>query len=102
MAEETQTENQGASKKKTAIMLATMLIVEAVVIVGAFFLIGSPPDVSAMSSVENIEVAEDEALIEILVLDDRLPNNKSGITYIFDTEIYIQSKKKYEDRINGE
>ena len=40
MADDVQAENQGSSKKKTIIMIAAMLTIEAVVIIGAFFLIG--------------------------------------------------------------
>jgi flagellar basal body-associated protein FliL len=103
MAEDiiTQTPEPG-SKKKTAVMMTAILIVEAAVIVGAFFLVGGPPDVSAMSSTAAIEAAADERVIEMLVLDDRLPNNKSGITYIYDTEIYVQVKQRYEAQVSGE
>lgn len=103
MAEETQAPlPRASSKKKTAIVLAGMFIVEAVVIVGAFMLVGAPPDVSAMGTIDDIESAEDEKLVEILVLDDRLPNNKSGVTYLYDTEIYIQARRKYQGRITAE
>ena len=89
------------SKKKMIIMMALILSVEAVVIVAAFFMFGGPPEVSAMGP-EGIQTAEDEKIVEILVLDDRLPNNKSGVTYIYDSSIYLQIKKKYELRVNAE
>ncbi len=94
--------SSGSSKKKTSIMLVVMLLLEAVVIIGAFTLMGPPAKVSAMDGIEDIEAAEDEKLIELLVLDDRLPNNKSGVTYLFDTEIYVQVKRRYESRVNAE
>ncbi len=91
-----------ASRKKTAVMMTAILVMEAAVIVGAFFLVGGPPDVSAMSATAEIEAAADERVIEMLVLDDRLPNNKSGITYIYDTEIYVQVKQRYESQVSAE
>ena len=102
MADENQ-ENQvtNSSKKKTFIMMAIILVIEAAVIVGAFFLFGGPPDVSAMGPA-GIEAAEDEMIVEMLVLEDRLPNNKSGVTYIYDSSIYVQVKKKYERRVKSE
>ena len=102
MAEEKQ-ENPPveSSKKKTMIMMAIVLVIEAVVIVGAFFLFGGPPEVSAMGP-DGIEAAEDEMIVEMLVLEDRLPNNKSGVTYIYDSSIYVQVKKKYERRVESE
>ena len=99
-------ENQGnqpkvSSKKKTVIRMAIILVIEAVVIVGVFFIFGGPPEVSAMGP-DGIEAAEDEMIVEMLVLDDRLPNNKSGVTYIYDSSIYVQVKKKYERRVKSE
>ena len=100
--EQTAIASSGTSKKKTVIMMGAILVVEAVIIVGAFFLVGGPPEVSAMSVADSIEAAEDDRIIELLVLDGRLPNNKSGVTYIYDTEIYVQVKRKYEGGVNSE
>lgn len=102
MAEDTHAAPPAGSSKKTIVILVAMLAIEAAVIVGAFLLIGAPAEVSAMGSVADVEGAEDEKLVEILVLDDRLPNALSGVTYIYDTEIYIQAKRKYEARIDEE
>ena len=102
MADETQdTKTASSMKKKTLIMMAVILVIEAVVIVGVFFLFGGPPEVSAMGS-DGIEAAEDEMIVEMLVLDDRLPNNKSGVTYIYDTSVFVQVKRKYEKRVKSE
>ena len=102
MAEENQdSQPVESSKKKTMIMMAIVLVIEAVVIAGAFFLFGGPPEVSAMGP-DSIEAAEDEMIVEMLVLEDRLPNNKSGVTYIYDSSIYVQVKKKYELRVKSE
>ena len=100
--EQSETASSGPSKKKTVIMMGAILIIEAVVIVGAFFLVGGPPEVSAMSVADSIAAAEDDRIIEMLVLDGRLPNNKSGVTYIYQTEIYVQVKRKYEGGVNSE
>ena len=102
MAEELKPGEPKSSGRKTVIVLTVMFIVEAVVIIGAFMLAGSPPEVGAMTTVADIETAEDEKLREILVLDDRLPNNKSGVTYLYATEIYIQARRKHEARIVAE
>jgi len=102
MADEIKTGEPKSGGRKTMLVLAAMFIVEAVVIVGAFMLAGSPPEVGAMTSAADIESAEDEKLREILVLDDRLPNNKSGVTYLYATEIYIQAKRRHQGRIEAE
>lgn len=103
MADEVQnTDSKTESKKKTMILIGGMLLIEAVVIIGAFMFLSPPDSVSAMDGLDKIEAVEEEKLIELLVLDDRLPNNKSGVTYIYATEIYIQCKRKYKERVNGE
>ncbi len=58
--------------------------------------------VTASGNMTRVETAEEDRIMEILVLDARLPNNRSGITQIFDTEIYVQVKRKFHTRVAGE
>jgi hypothetical protein len=89
--------------KKTAIMILVVLLVEAVVIVGAMkFLGGGPAKVHASDITEPAQVAEDDKIVEAEVLKAKMPNNKSGVTYIYDTEIYVQVKKRHVDRVKAE
>lgn len=93
---------QKSSSMKTIIMVVVMLVVEAVVIVGAMTVLGGPDTVHATDSVAEIELAEDEKLVEVPVLEGKLANNKSGATYLYNTEIYVQVKKKFADRVTAE
>ncbi len=79
-----------------------ILVVEAVVIIGAMMLLGGPPAVDAAVPPATLDAPEDEKIIEILVIDGKLANNKSGVTYLYDTEIYLQVKQRYADRVNAE
>ena len=45
------------------------------------------------------EIAEREKLVEVLVLDAKLPNSKSGVAYLYGTEVYVQVKKKHADMV---
>ena len=49
-----------------------------------------------------LDAPEEERIVEILVLDAKLPNSKSGVTYLYDTEIYVQVKKRYSARVTQE
>ncbi len=49
-----------------------------------------------------LEMPEEEQIVEIMVLDAKLPNNKSGVTYLYDTEIYVQVKQRYADKVAEE
>jgi hypothetical protein len=75
------------SPARLIIVVGGILALEAVVIIGAMLLVGGP---------------EEEQIVEILVLDGKLPNNKSGVTYLYDTEIYVQVKKRYADQVAEE
>jgi len=81
-----------------------LLVFEAALIVGAMMIIGGEPKVAGAddSTLPEVETAEDEKIVEILVLDGKLPNAKTGITYLYDTEIYVQVRRKYADRVNSE
>ncbi len=78
-----------------------VLLVETVVIVGITMMVGEPAEVSAADPITVFDAPEEE-IVELLVLDAKLPNNRSGITYLYDTEIYVQVKRKFEDRVTAE
>ena len=84
------------------IVVGGILVVEAVVIIGAMMILGGPADVEAADVPAVLTTPEDERIVEILVIDAKLPNNKSGMTYLYDTEIYVQVKKRYSDPVAEE
>lgn len=91
-----------SSPMKAIVMVAGILLVEAIVIVSAMMMLGGPDTVEATDTVGAIQTAEEEKLVELQVLDGKLANNKTGITYLYDTEIYVQSKKKHSERVSAE
>ena len=92
----------GKSTLVKILLVGSILIVEAAVIIGAMVLLSGPPEVEASNVNAALQITEDEKIVEILVLDAKLPNNKTGITYLYATEIYVQVKKKYEVRVREE
>lgn len=90
-------------KKKTLIMIAALLFVEAAVIFGAMkFLGGGPKEVSAVQVAHGEETDEGDRIVETLVLEASLPNNKSGVSYIYATEIYVQVRERHLEKVEGE
>jgi hypothetical protein len=86
--------------KKTMILVVAMLAIEAVVIIGAMKMLGGPQPVHAESVVpEQGEETEEEKSVEVLVLDDKLPNSRQGVNYLYKTEIYVQVKRKHEPMV---
>ena len=90
------------STARVALVVGGILLLEAVVIIGAMMLLGGPPQVKAAQVPAALEAPEDERITEIMVIDAKLPNNKSGVTYLYDTEVYIQVKKRYTARVTAE
>lgn len=78
------------------IAVAAVLLVEAVVIVALFMFSGGPSEVKAEPGVVD-ELALGEERAEVMVLARKFPNNKSGRSFLYDTEIYIVTKQKHMD-----
>ena len=90
-----------SGRLKTVILIAAVLVVEAVAIVGVMLVIGGPGDVRADPLPDQLTINEDDKIVEVLVLDTRLPNSRSGLTYLYETEIYVQVRKRHADRVVG-
>lgn len=106
MAEETTPttppEKTGKPRMKVIIVIAIILVVEAAAIVGGIRMFGGPSDAEASDAMNVAGVPEEDKITEIKIVNTRLPNSKTGVTYIYDTEIYAQVKRKHADRVNGE
>ena len=76
MAEEKTESTGGGGKKKTLILVAALLLIEAGAIIGAMMLLGGPADVAATDELGNIIVPEEEMILEIPILQDKLYNRR--------------------------
>lgn len=104
MADETDNASEKPKRKlppKALLILAAVLVIEAAVISGVFLVAGKPADVKADGAAED-EAAIAEQLVEELVLADKFPNTKRGRTYIYDAEVYIVIRRKYQIQIQDE
>jgi hypothetical protein len=90
------------SAPRVALVVGGILVVEAVVIIGAMTILSGPAPVEAARVPAALEAPEEERITEILVLDDKLPNDRTGVTYLYETEIFAQVKKRYADRVSAE
>ena len=85
---------------KLIIIVALLLGVEGGLLY-FFFARGAPKQVEAAEPVV-VSNPEDEKLVELLVLDDRLVNDRTGISYLYETEIYVKVRKKDESWVKDE
>ncbi len=87
---------------RMALLVGGILAIEALVIGGAIMFASGPGEVDAAKPTAMVDLPEDERIHEVLVLDDRLHNNKTGIHYSYEVEIYVQVKQRNAERVNGE
>lgn len=84
-------------------MILAILVIEAVGIIGAMKFLGGPPaKASAIELPHRTEASEDDKIVEALVLNAKMANNKSGVTYLYNTEIYVQVKKRHVEKVKAE
>ncbi len=101
MADHDQIESQAGEKKfplKTIAVIGGILLVEAVIITGAFLMAGKPATVVA-DGVAADEQAMAEQEIEELIVAEKFPNTRTGRTYLYDTEVYIIIRRKYQQQV---
>lgn len=89
---------EGKKKKlpMTVIVIAAVMLVEAVVLGGLFMAFGSKPDVAQAESLEDDELAAEEELVEIMLIADKFQNSRQGAqSFLYDTSIYVLIKRKH-------
>ncbi len=103
MAEEQDNpEEQEAPKKKSKalLILAAIVVIEGAVIAGVFMVAGKPADVKADPATEDLAAMAEES-VEEMVVSEKFPNTKRGRTYIYDAEVYIVIRRKYQAELRG-
>ncbi len=83
-------------------MLAGLVVGEALLVFGAMKMLSPPAEVQAGSPLESVEIPEEEKIVELLVVEGRFPNSKRGVTYLYDTEVYVQVKRRHQERVATE
>ncbi|MBL9119925.1 MAG: hypothetical protein JNL80_08425 [Phycisphaerae bacterium] len=92
---------KGGGGMKFAIITVVLLVLEGAVLGGVFMMMNKPKAAEATEPVVHVD-PEEEKLVEVLVLNERLANDRSGLTYVYPTEIYVQVKKKDETWVTEE
>jgi flagellar basal body-associated protein FliL len=105
MAEKDKKEQAQTSKKKLPLktigVLAAVLLIEAGAISAVFLLAGGPADVKGDSAaVDKAAIANRP--VEQLVVEEKFQNTRTGRTYLYETEVYIVVRQKYQKDIEKE
>jgi len=88
-------------RRHTLEAAACMLVIEAALIGGALAFFGRPARVHAGAGLTP-DMVEGEKIIEVLVLDDRMVNSRSGFSSLSEVEIWIHVRRKHEAMVVGE
>lgn len=100
MTDEARDKSSTGSKRlpaKVILMVATVMIIEAGVIIGAA-IVTSTPEVKAGEFTPDPQAHLDR-IVEVPVLEERFPNSKQGVTYLYDTRITIQVKARHQETV---
>lgn len=88
---------QSAARKfpvKTLLILGAVMLIEGAAITAAFLLAGEPAGAEGATGAAEDAAAQAEQPVEVLVVVDKFPNTRSGRTYLYDTEVYIEILRK--------
>jgi len=96
---ESKTDNPEGGKKlplKQILVVGGLLALEAALILGVVTFLGSDPEVArAIGPDLDPALVEQDKIVEIQVLDAKLPNARAGISFIYPTEVYVQVKNRH-------
>ena len=84
---------------KTIAIVLVLLVVEGAAVMMLVGGSGKPKETKAAEHVDP-KAGEADKLVETLVLKDRFPNNHTGRSWIWDTEIQVQVKQKHQQHVS--
>ena len=84
------------------LLVCSVLLVEAAALVGVLDFASGPSKAQAGDAMAIDEDGLADRVVETLVLDARLENDRSGVTNVFDTEIWVQTRARHQDQVTRE
>jgi hypothetical protein len=91
-----------SKRQRLAVAVTVALFVEALLVIVGVAIVRGPRSALATAVDAGPAEADAQRIAEVLVLSARLPNNRSGATYLYETEIYVQVRRKHLPRITVE
>jgi len=79
---------------KVIIVVAGLMLVEAVAVVGLVMLTSGGPQQASADELEGQQLADEERLVEIELINDTFQNRNSGQSWMWQTELYLQVRNK--------
>jgi len=98
---EAQAPSKGGSTLKAIVVIAVILLIEAGTILGTIMLSGGPTEVKGEGIAADVLAAQNK-LVEVLVVKGKFDNQRTGRTYLYDTEIYVTVRQKHHTKFTEE
>jgi flagellar basal body-associated protein FliL len=89
---------RAVSPLMTLLILAAVLCLQVGVVGAAYWLWGGASEVRADPAAKD-QAAQAEQPVEVLIVDSKFQNTRTGRSYLYDTEVYIVAKQKHEDYV---
>lgn len=86
----------------TLVLICAVLLAEAAALVGVLDIAIGPSSAQAGDAATVDDVGMGDRVVETLVLDARLENGRTGVTNVFDTEVWVQTCAKHQDQVRRE
>lgn len=96
--QKTKSNSNRATAIKAALFATIVLLLEAGTIGVTMYLSGGPAAAKGEQTSQGDQASQDGPA-EVLVVEDRFPNTRSGRQYLYDTEVYITVEGKHADTI---
>ena len=103
MAEQQEAQADAPAKTfslKTLIILASVFLLEGAAISAVFIFSGGPDPVEAKQAQAD-ELAKLEEPTTLLVVQEKFPNLRTGMTVLYETEVFITVKRKHAAKIES-
>jgi len=97
----TESKSEKTSALKPILIILVVLLIEAGTIVGTMWLTGGPSEVEGAGLTAD-QKAELNKLVEVLVVEGRFDNQRTGRTYLYDTEVYATVRAKNLEKFKDE
>lgn len=91
---------KGGSKKVLMIVVAIMVL--ETIGVGAFILLSGKAPSAAEATIVGDSPDSPDALVEVLMISDRFQNMHTGRVWQWDAEVFIQVRRKDQERVTAE
>ncbi|MEZ6190842.1 MAG: hypothetical protein R3C45_06065, partial [Phycisphaerales bacterium] len=75
------------------------LLIEGVAIAAVFMIAKGPEPIQADAALSD-ELASAEKPVEVLVIQEKFQNTRTGRSYLYDTEIYVIIRNKHMDKVD--